>query len=319
MKVLVADRFEQAGLEQLEKLGLDFRYNPDLSGEDLAREIDQFAPTILVVRSTKVNTPVMKDSKLKLIIRAGAGYDNIDLDTASRYNIAVANCPGKNSHAVAELTFGLILAIDRHIPDNVEQIRKGIWNKKGFSKAKGLYGRTIGIVGFGRISQEVVSRAKAFGMKVIVFSRWVTPEIAQEFEIEKVQSLKELAERSDIISVHVAYTPETKGLLDESFFDSLKEGTIFINTSRAEVVDQAALEKSLAEGKIFAGLDVFQGEPPSAEGIYEGTLKNYPNVYCTHHIGASTEQAQLAVAEEVIRIIKEFQSSGNILNAVLAK
>jgi D-3-phosphoglycerate dehydrogenase len=156
-------------------------------------------------------------------------------------------------------------------------------------------------------------------MKVIVFSRWVTPEIAQEFEIEKVQSLKELAERSDIISVHVAYTPETKGLLDESFFDSLKEGTIFINTSRAEVVDQAALEKSLAEGKIFAGLDVFQGEPPSAEGIYEGTLKNYPNVYCTHHIGASTEQAQLAVAEEVIRIIKEFQSSGNILNAVLAK
>jgi D-3-phosphoglycerate dehydrogenase len=264
---------------------------------------------------------MMEGSKLKLIIRAGAGYNTIDTAAASKLGIMVSNCPGKNSQAVAELAFGLILACDRRVPDNVQQLREGKWNKKEFSRAQGLHGRTIGLIGMGYIGKEMIPRAKAFGMAVLVYSGFFTPEDARDLEVEKVGSLEELARRSDIVSVHTSLRGDTKGLVGASFFEAMRPSAIFVNTSRAEVVDQAALLKAIEEKKIRVGLDVFDGEPAGGDGTYEGPLKDNPMVYCTHHIGASTDQAQEAVAAEVVRIVSSYKATGlapNVVNGVPA-
>ncbi|MCW5937615.1 MAG: hypothetical protein KIT11_09955 [Fimbriimonadaceae bacterium] len=316
MKVLVADKFEKSGLDGLKALGCDVVSNPDLGGETLAAAIKELAPDVLVVRSTRVEGPMLEGSSLSLIIRAGAGYNTIDVAAASANGIYVANCPGKNSVAVAELAFGLITALDRRIPDNVIEFRQGKWNKKTYSKAKGIYGSTLGIVGMGQIGQEMIPRAKAFGMHVIAFSRYLTPEVVAALEIGKAESLEELASQSDFVSVHTSLRPETKGLVGKAFFDAMKPGACFINTSRAEVVNEAALVEAVKSGKIRAGLDVMNSEPSSGEGSYEGALKDLPGVYCTHHIGASTDQAQEAVAAETVRIVKEYKETGVVPNVV---
>jgi D-3-phosphoglycerate dehydrogenase len=316
MKVLVADKFEDSGLEGIRNLGVDLTYEPDLKDAALAHYVHENEVDVLVVRSTKVSSEVIEGSKLRLIVRAGAGYNTIDVDSATANGTYVSNCPGKNAAAVAELAFGLMLAVDRRIPDNVAELRQGNWNKKGFGRAAGLYGRTLGLVGMGMIGKAMVSRAKAFGMSVIAFSRSMSAEEARELGIELAASLGDLASGCDVISVHWALNSETKGSLGEAFFDAMKPGAIFINTSRAEVVDQHALEAVLNSGKIVAGLDVFDDEPATAEGIYSGSLTTQSRAYCTHHIGASTEQAQEAVAEETVRIIDVFKKTGTPPNAV---
>ncbi len=319
MKVLVADKFEQSGLDGLNGLGTEVVYSPDLSDDSLAAALKESEAGILVVRSTKVTEPMMEGSKLGVIIRAGAGYNTIDVAAASNRGIMVSNCPGKNSQAVAELAFGLILALDRHIPDNVAELRAGKWNKKKYSKAKGLYARTLGLVGMGTIGQEMIPRAKAFGMNVVAYSRWMTPDIAAALGIGRAASLEELAAMSDVVSVHVSLTPETKNSLGDSFFGAMKKGAYFVNTSRGEVVNQAALLKAVDEKGILAGLDVFADEPTGGEGEYSGELKDNANVYCTHHIGASTDQAQEAVAAETVRIVREYKLTGVVPNVVNVK
>lgn len=316
MKVLVADKFEEIGLEGLRSLGDEVIYEPDLKDDALAARIKETEADVLVVRSTKVTAPMLDGCTLSLIIRAGAGVNTIDVAAASNCGIYVANCPGKNSQAVAELAFGLILAVDRHIPDAVADLRAGKWNKKAYSKASGLYGRTLGLIGMGKIGQEMITRAKAFGMNVIAYSRWMTPEVGAMLGIGRAETPEEVAIHADVVSVHVSLNPETRGMIGEKFFSAMKPGAIFINTSRAEVVDQAALEKVVNEGKIFAGLDVFEGEPSGGEGVYEGSLKDNPRVYCTHHIGASTNQAQEAIARETVRIVKEYKATGMAPNVV---
>ena len=322
MRVLVADKFEKSGLEGLKEIGTDVVYDADLKDEALGQKIKESGAEVLVVRGTKVTGNMLQASKLKLIIRAGAGYNTIDTKTASDLGIMVCNCPGKNSQAVAELAFGLILVCDRRIPDNVSELHEGKWNKKEFSKAQGLHGRTIGLIGMGYIGKEMIPRAKAFGMVVLVYSNFLSPDEAAEMEVEKVDSLEELARRSEIVSVHTSLRPDTKGLLGKSFFDAMRHGAIFVNTSRAEVVDQSALLGAIDEKKIRAGLDVFEGEPTEGTGSYDGPLVNNNMVYCTHHIGASTEQAQEAVAAEVVHIVSSFQATGhapNVVNKVVAK
>ncbi len=316
MKVLVADKFEQVGIDGLAALGARVDYEPDLRDAALAERVRDTEAEVLVVRSTKVSAETMEAGRLALIVRAGAGYNTIDVEAANRLGIYVSNCPGKNSQAVAELAFGLILACDRRIPDNVIQLRGGRWNKKEFSKARGLYGRTLGLVGMGRIGQEMVARGKAFGMSVVAFSRWMTPEVASALGIKRAESLEELAAMSDVVSVHVSLTPASKGMLGKSFFGAMKSGAIFVNTSRSEVVDQNALLKAVEERPLFAGLDVFEGEPASGEAEYHGALRDNPRVYCTHHIGASTDQAQEAVAQEAVRIVREFKATGSVPNVV---
>ncbi len=316
MKVLVADKFEKTGLDGLAELGCEVIYDPDLKEDALKEKLAAVQPAILVVRSTKVTSSILSGANLRIIIRAGAGYDTIDVEAASAKGTLVTNCPGKNSQAVAELAFGLMLAIDRKIPDNVNELRNGHWAKKRFSTGRGLYGRTLGLMGMGRIGQEMVPRAKAFGMHVVAYSRWMTAEVAAALGIGRARTLEELAVRSDVVSVHVSLSPETKGLVNEEFLSAMRPGAYLINTSRAGVVDQPALEKAVREGRVFAGLDVFEGEPAGGEGAYDGSLKDLANCYCTHHIGASTQQAQEAIADEVVRIVREYKTSGNVPNVV---
>jgi D-3-phosphoglycerate dehydrogenase / 2-oxoglutarate reductase len=320
MKVLVADKFEESGRKGLADAGVDVCYDPNLKDEALTDAIRSSGAEVLVVRSTKVTRPMLEAGHLSLVVRAGAGYNTIDVETASERGISVANCPGKNSVAVAELAFGLILALDRRIPENAIDLAKGVWNKKEYSKARGLFGRTLGLIGLGGIGCEMCPRARSFGMRVVGWSRRLTPERARELGIERKDSPREVAAASDVVSVHVALKPETTKLLGEDFFAAMAPGSFFVNTSRAEVVDQAALERAVREKGIRAGLDVFAGEPAGGEGSVEAPLFQLPGVIGTHHIGASTEQAQEAIAAETVRIVRQFKETGRAPNVVnLAK
>src|SRR4026207_1243809 len=220
MKVLVADKFEQSGRDGLEALGCEVSFQPDLKDQALVNAITEVAPDVLVVRGTKVTEPMLEAGPIKLVVRAGAGYNTIDVAAASKRGIYVSNCPGKNSIAVAELAFALILALDRRIADNVIALRAGEWNKKEFSKARGLFGRTLGLVGLGKIGQEMIPRAKAFGMPVVAWSRSLTGERAAELGVELKASPREVAADADVVSVHLALNSETKNFLGADFFNS---------------------------------------------------------------------------------------------------
>ena len=320
MKVLIADKFEQSGQDGLAAIGCEVSYQPDLKDEALVAAITESQPDAIVVRSTKVTEVMMDGGALKLIVRAGAGYNTIDVAAASKRGIYVSNCPGKNSIAVAELAFALILALDRRIADNVIQLRDGKWNKKEFSKARGLYGRTLGLIGVGKIGHEMIQRARAFGMPVIAWSRSLTPEHAIEFGVEYKESPQEVARDADVVSVHVALNADTRSLISSDVFNSMKEGAYFINTSRGEVVDQPALVEAMRTLGIRAGLDVYAVEPTSATGEFTDAIVHQENLYGTHQIGASTEQAQEAIAAETVRIIRTFIETGRVPNVVnLAK
>jgi D-3-phosphoglycerate dehydrogenase / 2-oxoglutarate reductase len=320
MRILIADKFPDGGQTELVQAGFEVVYDPDLKDDSLTAAIGSSGADILVVRGTKVTGAMLEAGQLSLVIRAGAGYNTIDVKTASSRGIYVTNCPGKNSIAVAELAFGLMLAIDRRIPDNVGDLRQGRWNKKEYSKARGIFGRTLGLIGVGRIGQEMITRARAFGMPVVAWSRSLTPERAERLGIEMKESPLEVASASDVVSVHVALNNDTRNLIDDKFFAAMNEGSYFINTSRAEVVDQAALIRAVKEHGLRAGLDVFAGEPTGGAGTVEDDVFKVEGVIGTHHIGASTDQAQQAIAEETVRIIREYKETGRAPNVVnLAK
>jgi D-3-phosphoglycerate dehydrogenase len=323
MKVLVADKFEQSGIDGLKSAGCDVVYQPDLKDEALARALRDTAADVLVVRSTAVTAAMLESGALSLVVRAGAGYNTIDVATASRRGIYVSNCPGKNAIAVAELAFALLLSLDRRVPDNVAELRAGTWNKKEYSKARGLFGRTIGLLGYGNIGQEMAARAHAFGMPIVVWSRRFATgkdSVADEpIPMRLAASPAEVAERSDVLSVHLALNAETRGL-GAAVLDKLKPGSYFINTARGEVVDYAALERVVRERDIRVGLDVFAAEPAGATGEFTDPIASLRNVYGTHHIGASTDQAQEAIAAETVRIVASYKDTGKVPNVVnLAK
>ena len=332
MKVLVADSFEASGLEGLKAAGCEVVYDPDAKDDRLIEAVRSTGAEVLVVRSTKVTSATLDAGRLALIVRAGAGYNTIDVAGASKRGIYVSNCPGKNAVAVAELTFGLILALDRRIPDNVAELRAGKWNKKGFSKARGLRGQTIGVLGIGNIAQEVIRRAAAFGLDVVAWSRRFDGEErpmreaeARAFDLEAEARLvrielaptpRAVATRADILSVHLAFGPDTKGLVGREVLAGLKPGATFINTARAEIVDHAALLEVAREKRVRVGLDVFNAEPATATGDFNDELVSLANVYGTHHIGASTDQAQEAIAAETVRIVTSFKNTGKVPNVV---
>jgi D-3-phosphoglycerate dehydrogenase len=316
MRVLVADKFEQSGRDGLEALGCEVSYQPDLKDETLVNAIASVAPDVLVVRGTKVTEPMLAAGPIKLVVRAGAGYNTIDVAAASKRGIYVSNCPGKNSIAVAELAFALILALDRRIVDNVVALRRGEWNKKEFSRARGLFGRTLGLIGVGKIGQEMIARAHAFGMPVIAWSRSLTPVRAAELGITYKESPKAVAAEADVVSLHLALNSETRNLIDGDFFNAMRQGTYFINTARGEVVDQQALAHALRTRGIRAGLDVYATEPSSAAGEFSDDIVKEEGLYGTHHIGASTDQAQEAIAAETVRIVQQFKETGQVPNVV---
>jgi len=323
MKVLVADKFEQSGLDGLKAAGCDVLYQPDLADQALSDAIRTSAAAVLVVRSTKVTEPMLDAGNLSLIVRAGAGVNTIDVPAASKRGIYVSNCPGKNSIAVAELAFGLVLALDRRIPDNVAELRAGTWNKKEYSKAKGLYGRTLGLLGFGSIGQEMARRAQAFGMPVLVWSRRFTQkgaaaldELPGDLEVSVINTPEEVAERADVLSVHLALTKDTRNFVNANLLGRMKKGAFFVNTARGEVVDYAALANAVQTNGIRVALDVFAAEPAAATAEFSDPIVSLPNVYGTHHIGASTDQAQEAIAAESVRIIRTYAETGKVPNVV---
>jgi len=317
MTILVADNVARAGLTALEEAGHHVVLDAALNGESLTQALADEQPEVLIVRSTKVTPQALDASRsLSLIVRAGAGYDTIDVDGASRRGVYVANCPGKNSVAVAELTMGLIVAIDRRIADNVQDARAARWNKKTYASARGLKGRTLGIVGLGSIGEEVARRALAFDLDVIAWSRSLTPARAEQLGIGHCESPLAVAVSADIITLHVASTPDTRHLADRSFFEALPREAVFINTTRAAVVDEEALRWALEERNVYAGLDVLDGEPASKEGRLDSDLADHPRVYVTHHIGASTQQAQDATALEAARVVNTFSDRGDVPNCV---
>lgn len=319
MKILIADKFEERGVEALRQAGCTVIHNPELQGAELAEAVARERCGILIVRSTRVTEDILERGEaLNLVIRAGAGYNTIDVAAAARRSIFVANCPGKNAIAVAELTFALILALDRRIVDNVNDLRAGRWNKKEYAKASGLFGRTLGILGMGRIGREVAHRAHAFGMHVVAWSRSLTPELAEEWHVTRCATPGEVAERCDILTIHLAAAPETKNLVNADVLDRLKTGAYLINTARADVLDYGALAKAIERKQLRAGLDVYPGEPAGGEAPFTDDIVQATGgiVYGTHHIGASTAQAQNAIADETVRIVTTYLQTGRVENCV---
>lgn len=317
MRVLFADKLPDRARVRLASVGFEVRSEPKLDGDSLAARLAEWDPEILVVRSTKVEARhASAGRRLSLVVRAGAGVNTIDVAACSSRGIYVTNCPGKNAVAVAELTMGLLLALDRRIPDEVADLRAGRWNKSRYSAANGLKGRTLGLLGAGDIGRAVARRAAGFGMKVLAWSRSLTDERAAEWNLVRLATPEEVARRADVVSVHLALTKETRGLVGESVFHAMKHGALFLNTSRAEIVDEAALLRALDEKGVRAGLDVFSNEPPGGEAVFDHPLAKHPSVYGTHHVGASTEEAQEAVGDEVCRIVEAFRDQGLVLNGV---
>ncbi|MCB9684152.1 MAG: NAD(P)-binding domain-containing protein [Alphaproteobacteria bacterium] len=317
MRVLFADKLPDRARVRLASKGFEVRSEPKLTAAELGDRLREFEPDVLVVRSTKVTADhVAAGKKLSLVVRAGAGVNTIDVKACSGRGIFVTNCPGKNAVAVAELAMGLMLALDRRIPDGVADLRAGRWAKSAYSGGLGLKTRTLGVIGTGDIGRAVIRRAQAFGMKVVAWSRSLTDELAAELGVERAATPESLAARSDVVTVHLALNDQTRGFVGESVFSVMKHGALFLNTSRAEVVDETALLRALDERALRAGLDVFSGEPSGGEAPFDHPLAKHPNVYGSHHIGASTEEAQEAVGDEACRIIEAFRDDGVVLNGV---
>ncbi|OFX26170.1 MAG: hydroxyacid dehydrogenase [Anaeromyxobacter sp. RBG_16_69_14] len=315
MKVLIADAFPKERLADIAALGLELEHRPDIPAKELPEAIG--TASVLVVRSKLVSAEVFeRGAALSLVVRAGAGTNTIDVAAASRRGVYVANCPGQNAIAVAELAIGLALALDRRIPDNVQALREGRWDKKAFSESRGLHGRTFGVLGLGAIGRETAARAHGLGMKVHAWSRSLDPARAEAIGVVREESPQALAAKADVLSVHLPLAKETRGLVSREVLAALRPGSIFVNTARAEVVDQVALLEQARSGRIRVGVDVHQGEPEGGRAEFRSELAKLPSVYGTHHIGASTEQAQDAIAREAVRILASFVQTGEVPNCV---
>ncbi len=311
MKILIADSFPESHAAQLTDLGHELQIDPALEGDALTDAISD--NEVLIVRSTKVSAEnIDAGTCLKLIIRAGAGTNTIDKAHAADKNVRVCNVPGANSVAVAELVMGLIIAIDRNIADNVSDLKNKTWNKKKYSKAQGLYGQSMGILGLGAIGLAVAERANAFGIKVYALAKSGRTDEANkrisDASIAQLDSLDQLLETCDIISLHMPSNDDTNKMVNQSFLGKMKDGAMLINSSRGELVDEAALLDAMNSKGIRAGLDVYDNEPGAGDDSFDSAIAAHPSVCGTHHIGASTEQAQTAVADGVIAVIQTFES-----------
>jgi len=318
MRVLVADTFERSGLDALEAGGCEVVYRPEAVDDAMSAALRDTRADVLIVRSTPVTARMLDVPSLSLIVRAGAGYNTIDVAAASARGIYVSNCPGKNAAAVAELAFGLILALDRRIPESVVDLRAGVWNKKEYSKARGLAGRTLGLLGFGHIGHEMAQRARGFEMPIVVWSRRFTKGSHEDPgpDVRLAATPEAVAEAADVLSVHLALTAETRGLVGRSLLEKMRPGSLLINTARSEIVDVEALAAIAPARNLRVGLDVYRNEPESPSGSFSDPVAKLPFVYGTHHIGASTEQAQEAIAAETVRIVLEFKATGRVPNVV---
>lgn len=316
MRLLIADSLHPLGIEELRHLGVKVTYEPELDSESLPNAIHDYG--ILVVRSKPVTAETIAASnKLNLIVRAGHGVGNIDVEAASRRAIYVAACQGQNAVAVAELTMGLILSLDRRIPDAALSIRQGHWEPGLYANAGGLKGKRIGILGLGSVGLQVLERAQAFGMICYAWSRGLMPARAKELGVIATDSPQDLASKVDILTVHLAYNERTHGIVSRQVLDALADGAMFINAARSELVDYVALEQIAEKKQLRVALDVYAEFPHAGNSTF-----NPPNFsdrvlwYGTPHIGSKTLQARLAVASETVRIVRGFLVEGTVPNSV---
>jgi D-3-phosphoglycerate dehydrogenase / 2-oxoglutarate reductase len=310
MRVVIADAFPQDHVGRLEAAGHAVSHVPGRSADDLAA--DPGDVEVLVVRSTRVTADVFERAgALRWVIRAGAGTDTIDVEAATRHGVPVSNVPGRNSVAVAELTFALLLAIDRDIPEQVADLRAGRWRKAHHQGATGIAGRRVGIVGLGDIGLAFAERARAFGCELFALvrddrSQRVLDRIA-DLGITLLDDLHELARTCDVLSFHIPMSDDTRGLIGRPLLEHVREGAILLNTSRGDLVDEPALLAVLDEKQLRVGLDVYPDEPAGGEATFDSPLARHPRVVGTHHVGASTQQAQQAVADGVVDMIEAFE------------
>ena len=306
MKILLADKISPVAIEAFEAIpGAQVVSMPTLTADDLPNNLADVE--VLVVRSTKVTRAALEAApKLGLVIRAGSGYNTIDVDCASERKVIVANCPGKNSVAVAELAMGLLLSIERRIPDCVAQLRAGKWNKKEFGKADGLKGKTVGLIGTGNIGSELIKRLRGFEVDICAYDICLTDEMAKEMGIKRYTELLDVAKNADIISIHVPSLPSTRGMINKEFIGAMKDGAILLNTSRADIVDNDALLEALDSKNLRCGLDVYPDEPGTATADFDCALAKHPRCYGSHHIGASTAQSERETGLEAARLAKCF-------------
>ncbi len=317
MNVLIADKFADHGVGALREAGCEVVLDPSLKDDKLTAAISETKCNALVVRSTRVTAQMLNASpNLALVIRAGSGYDTIDVAGATQRNIRVCNCPGMNSVAVAELTVGLMIALDRRIADEVDDLRHGVWNKQKYGKARGLKGRTLGTVGLGRIGYEVAKRAAAFDMRLIYCDVIDQTQMEKELGIRKV-SFEQLLAEADFITLHVPGGSGTKHLIGKKELAMMKPTAFLLNCARGGVVDEVAMADAVKSGTIAgAALDVYENEPAATDKEFKNPIRTVPQIYGTHHVGASTEQAQDAVGEEVVRIVRGYIDSGKFINCV---
>ncbi|AFG34482.1 hydroxyacid dehydrogenase [Fervidobacterium pennivorans subsp. shakshaketiis] len=300
MRIHINDPLDKQATERLKSVpGVELT-SEHLEKEELLKIMPEIE--VLIVRSaTKVTADIIEaGTKLKIIGRAGTGLDNIDVKAAEAKGIKVINTPGANSISVAELTIGLMIACSRHIARGTIDLKNGKWTKKELEGHE-LFGRTVGIIGFGNIGREVAKRLLAFDMKILAYDPFV-----KETDMNvKMVDLDTLYKESDYITIHVPLTPETKNLINKETFSKMKDGVIIINAARGGIIDEAALYEALVNGKVYAaGLDVFEVEPPTDE--LRQKLLALPNVVATPHIGASTFEAQERVGMLLVeRLIKE--------------
>jgi D-3-phosphoglycerate dehydrogenase/(S)-sulfolactate dehydrogenase len=310
-RVLVSDDLSQEAVQILKRSGLEVDVKVGLKPDELEAIIGQYDG--LAVRSaTKVNAKVLeKATRLKVVGRAGVGVDNVDLDAATRRGIVVMNTPGGSSTTVAELALALVLSLSRHVAAATASVKSGKWEKKKFQGHE-LSGKTLGVVGIGNIGSVLVDRALALKMRVLAFDPFISADAAQKLGVELVD-LNALWAQSDVISLHVPLTEQTRNLVNAGVLAKVKKGAILVNCARGGIVDEKALAEALASGHLGgAAMDVFEKEPPPADH----PLFKFDNFVCTPHIGASTEEAQSAVAIAIAEQLVAFLKDGVVKNAV---
>lgn len=312
MKVLVSDNLSQAGVDLLEKAGLDVDVSVGLTHDELKAIIGDYDG--LVIRSaTQVTADLLEAAhKLKVVGRAGIGLDNVDISNASQRGIVVMNAPDGNATTAAEHAIAMMMALSRNIPRACQTMKEGKWEKKKFM-GREITGKVFGVVGVGRIGGIAANRAQGLKMKTIAYDPHMPTEMAEKIGVELV-GLEELAQRSDYISVHVPLTTETKNLVSTEFFENMKNDAMFIDCARGGVCDEAALYEALANNKIGgAALDVFGVEPTTLENCPLLALENF---VCTPHLGASTSEAQEGVALIIAEQLADYLLRGVVTNAV---
>lgn len=313
MKILITDSVERPCGEILSAEGFEVDVLPTLPPDQLRNVINGY--DALIVRSaTNVTADILTAaSSLKVVGRAGAGVDNIDVDAATRKGIVVMNTPGGNTVSTAEHTLSLLLSLSRNIPAAFESLRQGKWERKKFVGTE-LQGKTIGIIGLGKVGREVAARAQAFGMVTVGYDPVLSPEVAVRLNIELV-ALDELYARSDFLTVHTPLTEDTRGLISEQALAKCKTGVRIINCARGGIVDEDALLRALESGKVAgAALDVFEQEPPGNHPLLQ-----HPRVIATPHLGASTEEAQEKVATQIAQQVADFLKERGATGAVNAE